>query len=128
MIKNLKDFDDNNYFSALRNLLYLEECFDNNSIDDVKKKEIVKICYKKEESHFKINLKNIDKDLCFLKEDSIVEVQNVRMFPKGKSKNNKNKIDVEKYKFIVTEVSSESGYIIVKPDDYERQVYINFIY
>lgn len=50
------------------------------------------------------------------------------MFPKGKSKNNKNKIDVEKYKFIVTEVSSESGYIIVKPDDYERQVYINFIY
>ncbi|XP_043473647.1 putative helicase mov-10-B.1 [Leptopilina heterotoma] len=122
-IKNLKDFDDDNYFSTLRNLLYLEECFDNNSIDDVKKKEIVKICYKKEESHFKINLKKIDKELCFLTENSVIEVQNIKMFPKRKSKNDKIepiKVDVEKHSFIVTKVSSESGYINVKPKNYEK--------
>ncbi|XP_043472685.1 putative helicase mov-10-B.1 [Leptopilina heterotoma] len=120
VIKNLKDFDDDNYFSTLSNLLYLEECFDNNSIDDVKKKEKVKLYYTFKESYFKINLKNIEKELCFLKVDSFVEVQNVKMFPKGKAKNNKIEVDVEKHSFIVTEVSSQEGFIIVKAENYDK--------
>ncbi|XP_043472682.1 putative helicase mov-10-B.1 [Leptopilina heterotoma] len=114
MIKNLKDFDDDNYLATLSNLLYLEECFDNKSIDDVIKKQKVKLynfSYNEYSSarYFKIFLKNIESDLCFLSRSSVVEVKNVKMVPE------------QKYGFIITEVSSKLGYIIVRPEkDYEK--------
>lgn len=115
ILPNLKDVDESSYFNNFIKLLYLEECYDNNALDDTSKKTKVKILSTNEDSIYKIKLKNLKEELCHLKKESIVTVQTEKNFRLHKKCGDKIGVPAIKNNLEIVDVSSDDGYIIVRP-------------
>ncbi|XP_051168910.1 putative helicase mov-10-B.2 [Leptopilina boulardi] len=77
-LPEINDIDECDFFEMFKKLLYLEECYSNDSLDNNLKKKNIRISGANKDGHFTICLnKNDDDDLSFLKEGNNVDVQKI---------------------------------------------------
>ncbi|XP_043472679.1 putative helicase mov-10-B.1 [Leptopilina heterotoma] len=71
-ISNLPDVE-TDYYETFKNLLYLEEFYNNETLESTSKAKTIRILFNEKQNNFKIML-NIEDDLCFLKKGSTFDV------------------------------------------------------
>ncbi|XP_051168911.1 putative helicase mov-10-B.1 [Leptopilina boulardi] len=70
----IDEIEECDYFSMLTNLLYLEECYNNESLENTLKMQKIKIL-STDKSHCFMIILNIEEDFCFLKKETCVDVR-----------------------------------------------------
>lgn len=113
-LPNIKNITELDYCNTFKNLLYLEECYSNDSLEDISKKKQVKILKTGKNTQFRIKLNNIEEEFSFLKRQLIVEVKKVE------NNNLKKNCFTISLLLKIIDINTDDDFIIVETIDCER--------